>query len=338
MPIETSVTHIADLEPLYPLGTDNRLQGDNHIRNIKTALKNDLPLTTPATATGIALLTAANAADARTALGSTATGDALFTTATAATARTTLDVYSKSEVPNVPNQNIIDNSNFAINQRGVTGTVSLAAGAFGHDRWKAGASGCTYTFSTSANVTTLTISAGSLVQNIRGETLQTGTHVLSWSGTAQGKIGAGSYAASGVTGSATGGTNLAVEFGTGTLSLVQFVPGSTVFPFIHRHKSVEESLCQKSYVRLNYAATFDLWVTGYCVINEYLQSNLVLPIPMWGTPTVTTSAALTTTNAYQTFVAATSAQTFYVRCRATATGQATCYNTGAFYIALTSEI
>ena len=281
---------------------------------------------------------AGSPAAARTALGSTATGDALFTTATAATARPNLDVYSKSEVPNVPNQNIIDNSNFAINQRGVTGTVSLAAGAFGHDRWKAGASGCTYTFSTSANVTTLTISAGSLVQNIRGETLQTGTHVLSWSGTAQGKIGAGSYAASGVTGSATGGTNLAVEFGTGTLSLVQFVPGSTVLPFIHRHKSVEESLCQKSYVRLNYAATFDLWVTGYCVINEYLQSNLVLPIPMWGTPTVTTSAALTTTNAYQTSVAATSAQTFYVRCRATATGQATCYNTGAFYIDLTSEI
>lgn len=281
---------------------------------------------------------AGSPAAARTALGSTATGDALFTTATAATARTTLDVYSKSEVPNVPNQNIIDNSNFAINQRGVTGTVSLAAGAFGHDRWKAGASGCTYTFSTSANVTTLTISAGSLVQNIRGETLQTGTHVLSWSGTAQGKIGAGSYAASGVTGSATGGTNLAVEFGTGTLSLVQFVPGSTVLPFIHRHKSVEESLCQKSYVRLNYAATFDLWVTGYCESSEYLQSNLVLPIPMWGTPTVTTSAALTTTNVYQTFVKATSAQTFYVRCRATATGQATCYNTGAFYIDLTSEI
>lgn len=275
---------------------------------------------------------AGSPAAARTALGVSASSDVYLKTET----------YSDTEVDaliaEVPNQNIIDNSNFAINQRGVTGTVSLAAGAFGHDRWKAGASGCTYTFSTSANVTTLTISAGSLVQNIRGETLQTGTHVLSWSGTAQGKIGAGSYAASGVTGSATGGTNLAVEFGTGTLSLVQFVPGSTVFPFIHRHKSVEESLCQKSYVRLNYADTFDLWVTGYCASTEYLQSNLVLPIPMWGTPTVTTSAALTTTNVYQTFVAATSAQTFYVRCRATETGQATCYNTGAFYIDLTSEI
>lgn len=82
MPIETSVTHIADLEPLYPLGTDNRLQGDNHIRNIKTALKNDLPLTTPATATGIALLTAANAAAARTTLGVSASSDVYLKTET----------------------------------------------------------------------------------------------------------------------------------------------------------------------------------------------------------------------------------------------------------------
>lgn len=98
MPIETSVTHIADLEPLYPLGTDNRLQGDNHIRNIKTALKNDLPLTTPATATGIALLTAANAADARTTLGSTTVGDAVYIASSQAAAQTALGVYSESEV------------------------------------------------------------------------------------------------------------------------------------------------------------------------------------------------------------------------------------------------
>ena len=94
MPIETSVTHIADLEPLYPFGTDNRLQGDNHIRNIKTALKNDLPLTTPATATGIALLTAANAAAARTTLGSTTVGDAVYIASSQAAAQSALGVYS----------------------------------------------------------------------------------------------------------------------------------------------------------------------------------------------------------------------------------------------------
>tara|TARA_R110000822_G_scaffold306413_1_gene432688 strand:- start:391 stop:819 length:429 start_codon:yes stop_codon:yes gene_type:complete len=118
-------------------------------------------------------------------------------------------------------KNVIINGNFGINQRAVTGSVVLSAGVYGHDRFKAGASGCSYTFATSANVTTLTISAGSLIQVVEGINLQTGTYTLSWTGTAQGKIGGGSYASSGTTGSATGGTNLNVEFNTGTISLVQ---------------------------------------------------------------------------------------------------------------------
>lgn len=62
------------------------------------------------------------------------------------------------------NRNKIINGNFNINQRKVSGTVTLSAGVYGHDRWKAGASGCTYTFSASGGVTTIDITAGSLVQ------------------------------------------------------------------------------------------------------------------------------------------------------------------------------
>jgi len=76
-------------------------------------------------------------------------------------------------------KNAIINGNFQINQRGVSGTVTLAAGAYGHDRFKAGASGCTYTFATSNNVTTLTISAGSLIQVVEGLNLYTDTYTLS---------------------------------------------------------------------------------------------------------------------------------------------------------------
>lgn len=90
-------------------------------------------------------------------------------------------------------KNAIINGNFGINQRGVSGTVSLAAGAYGHDRWKAGASGCTYTFVTSQNVTTITITAGTLQQVIEGLNLQSGTYLLSWTGTAQGRVDSGSY-------------------------------------------------------------------------------------------------------------------------------------------------
>jgi hypothetical protein len=124
----------------------------------------------------------------------------------------------------------------------------LAAGAYGHDRWKAGASGCTYTFATSANVTTLTISAGSLIQVIEGLNLGSGTYTLSFSGTAQGKIGAGSFSGSGVTGAAVGGTNLNIEFNTGTLSLVQFEQGSTATPFERRPYGTELALCQRYFL------------------------------------------------------------------------------------------
>jgi hypothetical protein len=38
-----SVTHLDDLEVANPLGTDPRSEGDNHIRNVKKALKTDFP-------------------------------------------------------------------------------------------------------------------------------------------------------------------------------------------------------------------------------------------------------------------------------------------------------
>ena len=147
----------------------------------------------------------------------------------------------------VTGKNKIINGNFLINQREVSGTVTLAHGVYGHDRFKGGSSGATYTFATSANVTTITITAGSLIQVVEGSNLQSGTHVLSWTGTAQGKIGGGSYAASGVTGTATGGSNLSIEFNTGTISKVQLEEGSTATAFDHRLVGHELVLCQRYY-------------------------------------------------------------------------------------------
>lgn len=64
-----SATHINDLVVTNPLGTDVKSQGDDHIRLLKDVLKRDLPLTTPATATGISLLTATDSTAARSVLG-----------------------------------------------------------------------------------------------------------------------------------------------------------------------------------------------------------------------------------------------------------------------------
>jgi hypothetical protein len=182
--------------------------------------------------------------------------------------------------------NAIINGNFQVNQRGVSGTVTLAAGAYGHDRWKAGASGCTYTFATVNNVTTLTISAGSLIQVIEGLNLYSGTYALSWSGTAQGKIGAGSYSGSGVTGSVTGGTNLNIEFNTGTLSLVQFEPGTEVSPFERRDYGRELMMCQRYYAAGNASG-----LAGCYGPNAWITGVFSYPVNMRAVPTVVFSAS-----------------------------------------------
>jgi hypothetical protein len=177
-------------------------------------------------------------------------------------------------------KNVIINGNFQINQRGVSGTVTLAAGAYGHDRFKAGASGCTYTFATSGNVTTLTISAGSLIQVVEGLNLYTDTYTLSWTGTAQGKIGAGSYAGSGVTGSVTGGTNLNIEFNTGTLSLVQLEVGSVATPFERVDYSTSLMRCQRFFQ--SYGAQYGTNYAGTSTMVAY-----PLAVRMRTAPTVT---------------------------------------------------
>ena len=190
-------------------------------------------------------------------------------------------------------KNAIINGNFGINQRGVSGTVTLSAGVYGHDRWKAGASGCTYTFATSNNVTTIDISAGSLIQVIEGINLESGTYTLSWTGTAQGKIGAGSFGNSGITGAAVGGTNLNIEFGTGTVSLVQFELGTVVTPFERRQFGQELALCQR-YLPAFRPTSMDPLGIGFCpnttLIDVIVNFQVPARVPTTG---ITTSAANT---------------------------------------------
>lgn len=212
--------------------------------DVTTGIVNVLPVlnggTAANTVSGARTTLGLATTNAPTFAGATLTGALSGTSATFTTGLTTGNLNGGSFAL----RNRIINGNFGVNQRSVTGTVTLAAGVYGHDRWKAGASGCTYTFATSANVTTLTISAGSLQQVVEGLNLETGTYCLTWTGTATGKIGAGSLSASGVTGSITGGTNTTIEFSTGTLSKVQLEIGSATL-FEQRPYGLELTLCQR---------------------------------------------------------------------------------------------
>lgn len=150
-------------------------------------------------------------------------------------------------------RNKVRNGNFSVNQRGATGTVTLAPGAFGHDGWKGGAAGCTYTFAKANGITTLTITSGSLQQAMEGDNF-TGTksYTLSWVGTAQGRITtSGTYTASPQTAQLSGGAVRLIEFNTGTVSQVMFEEGSVARGYSPRQSADELVLCQRYYGPVN---------------------------------------------------------------------------------------
>ena len=178
-------------------------------------------------------------------------------------------------------RNRIINGNFQINQRAVTGSVVLAAGAYGHDRFKAGAAGCSYTFATVGIVTTLTITAGSLVQVIEGLNVERTDFTMGWTGTAQGRILGGVYAASPVALTAAAGSNLSVEFGIGTLAKVQVEPGATVTPFEFRPIGMELALCQRYYEVL------DAELIGYAAAGQNMGVKVPFKVTKRAAPLIT---------------------------------------------------
>jgi hypothetical protein len=147
--------------------------------------------------------------------------------------------------------NYADNSGFAVNQRTYVSGTALAAGIYGHDRWKAGAGGCTYTFAAGSPAIAITITAGTLQQVIEGASIAGGTYTLSWTGTAQGRVGAGAYAASPVVVSGiAAGVNTTIEFNTGTLTMVKFEAGGAASPWAPFPMAMELAHCQRFYATL----------------------------------------------------------------------------------------
>ena len=206
-------------------------------------------------------------------------------------------------------KNRIIDGGFIINQRGYTSGTSLSAGSYGHDRWKAGSGGGTYTFtqgSLGVN-TTVTITAGTLVQVIEGCNLaEGGTYVLSWTGTAQGRLNGGSYGSSGsvtVTGW-TAGTNLNVEFNTGTLGSVQLEKGSTATSFDYRSYGAELALCKRYYDQQKSTSLRMYLSNGNDGTDDlFRQLSIFFKEEMRAAPTVAFSATLTgaTLNGTSTF-------------------------------------
>lgn len=162
-------------------------------------------------------------------------------------------------------RNRLRNASFLVNQRNVGGTVTLAAGAYGHDGVKAGAGGCVYAFAQSGTDVTITIASGSLILAVEDKLVEGGVYRLSHAGAALARVwqgtgytGSGSYAAAPfTTASLTANTQTNVEFSTGTILRPQLEPGSIDTAFERRPTMYELALCQRYYYRRSASALWD---------------------------------------------------------------------------------
>ena len=198
-------------------------------------------------------------------------------------------------------KNRLIDGGFIINQRVYVSGTSLSAGIYAHDRWKAGASGCTYTFTQgSLGVPiTITITAGSLQQIIEGCNMPDGgSYVLSWSGTAQARINGGTYGSSPLTVSGlTAGANCTVEFNTGTVLKPQLEVGSVATSFDYRPYGTELALCQRYYFKNAPSSIADAGLgsgTQTGTTNAAILMNL--PVQMRSAPTLTQSNTIISDN------------------------------------------
>jgi len=194
-------------------------------------------------------------------------------------------------------RNKVINGGFTINQRGYVSAAVLAAGAFGHDRWKAGASGGDYSFTQIASNTQITIAASkSLIQVIEDKNVSNTSYMLSWTGTAQARYGVNSATPSGAYASSpilitgqTVGTVMSIEFNTGTLGTVQLEPGTVITPFGTRLITDELELCQRYYQRISLAGAGDTFAVGSVVSTTAAQGVIYPPVTPRTKPTMITT-------------------------------------------------
>jgi hypothetical protein len=146
-------------------------------------------------------------------------------------------------------KNRLINSQGLINQRGyVSGTATTGANQYTVDRWRVVTSGQNLSWTTSGNVATFTAPAGGVEQVIEGLNLETGTYVLSWTGTATATVG-GVSVSNGGSVSVTGGTNTTIRFSSGTFSIPQFEKGTVRTEFDYRPFQSEVVFCQRYYTK-----------------------------------------------------------------------------------------
>jgi hypothetical protein len=207
-------------------------------------------------------------------------------------------------------RNKIINGDFRINQRAYTSASNLASGSYGFDRWKSTFTNTTLTFTSAPQGQAVTInSGGSVEQVIERANMPAGTYVLSWTGTATGRVyntGATppSYAASPILVTLDGTANVEVEFtasgGTRTLQNVQLEAGSVPSAFEYRPIGTELALCQRYYHQVSNPTNIVnmRWCNGLQATTTGSELLFYLPVSMRAQPVVTYAGSVAITDSF----------------------------------------
>lgn len=187
-------------------------------------------------------------------------------------------------------RNFITNATFRINQRRHFAST-LAAGVYGYDRWRGGASGCTYALSGG----TVTITAGSLAQTIDGASIaEAGPYTLSWEGSATATVN-GTPVANGGQITLVPSAHVIVAFADGTLAKPQLEQNPVPTPFEQRPIELELQLClpyyQKSYASTTVpgsATNAGMHYTSVATTYTLSSSTICFQTPMRADPIFTT--------------------------------------------------
>lgn len=207
---------------------------------------------------------------------------------------------SANLIGHLPNRNLIINGNFRTNQREYVSGASLAVGAFGFDRWKATTAATALTYTAAPQGQTVTIGSGkSIAQVVERANVLPGTYVLSWEGTAVGRVyNSGTvtppaYAEGPLTVAIDGTKDVVVEFQASgavrTLGRVQLEVGTAPTPYEQTNSTTELLMCQRYYHRVlngQMMASNPYFSVGLSAGDQFIHRPH--PVPMYRVPTLLT--------------------------------------------------
>ena len=198
-------------------------------------------------------------------------------------------------VAQLPNPNLLINSDFMVNQRGVVSGATIAPYTYFLDRWYSPSpSTRTHTWANVGGVRTLTLSGGTIRQTVEQANLPAGTYTLSWDGTTVASV----YNAGGANPAGASSPLTVVLDGTDDVQIdlagvgaaiknVKFEQGTVATPYQPPTYADNLRACMRYYQRFGGETPYQRFGLGFAISTTQARIQIPFMTPMRVSPTVT---------------------------------------------------